>query len=90
MKVIPSEYYICNYCKKNLGENPNVIKYVDDSGCNNKVYDMCSDDCLKIHFKYLKDSGDIKFEKVVEYINDYFSFNTNKTAIILIAYEVFL
>jgi len=64
-KITPREYYICDYCNKK-SDFPN-FDYTDNSGINNKSYDMCSDKCLKKHIEFLK----IRYFKDVESIEEH-------------------
>jgi hypothetical protein len=51
-KVTPREYYVCDYCGKKSDEPD--FKYTDDSGLDNKTYEMCSDICYWRHVDYLR------------------------------------
>lgn len=62
-KVIPEPYYICDYCGKNFSDCDD-IKYTDNSGLDEQVYDICSDECLSKHVQYLKKVA--KDEKLTE------------------------
>ena len=52
-KVIPPEYYICDYCGKKQ-DHYSDFKYMDNFGLDAKTYDMCSDQCYEKHLDYLK------------------------------------
>lgn len=76
MKVTPKPYYICDYCKKK-SDYPN-FKYTDNSGLDNKCYDMCSDECKSKHIEYLNST--IPANELQKYINDWlWIVNFNKT-----------
>ncbi len=53
MKVTPRPYYQCDYCTTR-SDSKNGLKYTDNSGLNNKCYDMCSDECLQKHANFLE------------------------------------
>lgn len=53
MKVIPRPYYKCDYCDSR-SDYENGLKYTDNSGLNNKCYDMCSDECYAKHLSFLR------------------------------------
>lgn len=45
-------YYVCDYCGK---ESPtDNFKYCDNSGLDNKCFDICSDECNEKHITYVK------------------------------------
>ena len=76
--VKPREYYKCDYCKK-TSYNPKDFKYTDNSGLNNKCYDICSDKCMENHKIFLKllykiKSDNLNFDfsgTVEEHIKDF-------------------
>lgn len=69
MKITPPAYFICDYCRKEM--NVIGVGYTDISGLNNKSYDMCSDECLKKHKKFLKDSN-IDYKEHKQFIRSFF------------------
>lgn len=71
-KVTPREYYVCDYCGKKF-DNAHSVLYTNNSGLNNICYDMCSDECLKNHLRFLK--GEVCRKKSIaglEPIEEYF------------------
>jgi hypothetical protein len=72
-KVTPDPYYICDYCGKKFNDYRD-IKYTDSSGLNDQDYDMCSDECLDKHIRYLKKiakEDELSEEEFKEYIEEF-------------------
>lgn len=82
-KVVPEPYYICDYCGKKF-DDYHDIKYTDNSGLDEQVYDMCSDKCLSKHVQYLKKvAKDEKLteEEFHEYLEEFLPVAINRIAV---------
>ena len=86
MVVNPRPYYVCDYCMKR--SDYGNFKYTDNSGLNNKCYDMCSDKCYEKHKEFLiriynekpKYMMDFDLSGTVEdHIKDFMFINTIKS-----------
>lgn len=47
-------YYVCDYCGSEINYTNKSFAYTDNSGYKNKVFDMCSEDCLNDHLEYIQ------------------------------------
>lgn len=74
-KVTPREYYVCDYCGKKFDREWDIM-YTNNSGLRNICYDMCSDECLKNHLRFLKIINKrnpiVELEPIEEYFKDLF------------------
>jgi len=52
MSKVIKEYYVCDYCGKKA-DSYKEFKYTDNSGLNDKCYDICSDECFEKHKRFL-------------------------------------
>lgn len=71
MLVQPRPYYVCDYCESRLSHSTSA-KYLDNSGIDNKCYDICCDACLELHIMYLKTVKD-KYE--IDSISDWIKYH---------------
>ena len=67
-------YYACDYCETEIDYSNKAFAYTDNSGYRNKTFDMCCEDCLNDHLKYIQNEiskENIEEKTVEEYKENY-------------------